>query len=161
MISEYRQEMRAVGAEARRTALGFILKVFVPIFLVCAVLGGGWFLVNRPAAVMNEVLDKDNIIYNYQWYFDTFNACKSLDKKIITAEDDVTTFEEQMKGTPRNEWGFTNTGEYSRLQSVVTGLKNQRADLAGEYNSRSSQATRNWFKNNKLPATIPIDGLTE
>lgn len=157
---EYRSDMRAAMQEGRWTAMGFIFKVFVPIFLVCAVLAGGWWMISRPAQVIDRVTNPDRVVYQYEWFYDTLNSCKALDQKVTNAEADVTKFEEQMGDTPRNEWGYSNTQEYGRLQTTLTAVKNRRAELAGEYNSRGEQMTRKWLKGKSLPESIPLDGPT-
>jgi hypothetical protein len=104
--------------------------------------------------IIEDTFDKDNIVYNYEWFKKTYEAVQALDIKIENAQAQHDGFLEGLKDVPRKDWDFTCSNEDSRLRSIVTGLKNQREDVVAEYNAKSKMANRKIFKDNDLPETL-------
>jgi len=155
---EYRREVRDATSEARWGVMYFFFKAVLPVFCLITVTAAvGWFVV-RPLAVGQRVFDADNIIYNYEWFKETHEQVAAYDVQIKTSKDAVASFEASMGDTPRKDWGFSNNTEHGRLASVVTGLKNQRNNLASQYNARARMATRSIFMSGdvELPQRIEL-----
>ncbi len=144
----YRNDAREVIKESYWT----FWKVIPLILLVTVVLGvgGRWlYVASAPGRVAVQVSGTNNIITNYEWFKQTYQSVKAIDKKIGNAESAITSFTESMG--PRSEWGYEDKTEYGRLSSIKLGLQNQRADMVATYNARSKMATRSIFKGDELP----------
>lgn len=109
--------------------------------------------VNTNYNIIQKTYNADNVIYNYEWFKDRYEAIQAIDTKIANAQASVDGFESS--AGDRANWTFEDKTEDSRLRSVVLGLKNQKEDLIAEYNSRAKQANRNIFQNN-LPLFIDL-----
>jgi hypothetical protein len=130
------------------------VTVFV-IIVIVSVLGFVLYPVVQGARVVEKTLDADNMIYNYEWFKQRNQDIRSIDAKIVASEASVSMFKED--AGPRKEWKREDREEYARLSAVLLGLKQQRADLAAEYNARSQMANRSIFKTDELPSSIPVE----
>ena len=127
------------------------------IVIVCAVVG---FVLNpfrQAGRIMDKTIDADNVIYNYEWFKQRHQDIEAIDSKIADADATVEQF--KVDAGPRDGWHREDREEHSRLSSVALGLKQQRADLAAEYNARSMMVNRSIFKAGdvELPEHIQID----
>lgn len=126
----------------------------VGIFALVMLLGFLGFVSNpftQAARIVEKTIDADNVIYNYEWFHARYEEVKAAESKIKVSDADVTTFKEEAGA--RKDWTFEDKTEYSRLRSILTGLKQHRADLVTEYNARSKMINRKIFKGD-LPKTI-------
>lgn len=121
-------------------------------FVVISVAVWGVKIVSQPGRVIGKVLDADNIIYNYEWFKQTYQDVKAIDLKIKNAGNMVKRF--KVDAGPRTTWAFEDKTEYSRLNAVFLGLQNQRADIVATYNARSKMASRSIFKTGELPEQL-------
>jgi hypothetical protein len=157
-MTNYRKEFRDSSRTVRWSFGHGFLKVIVPcLLIVMVVIGIGW-VVFKPFDIGRKVFNTDNIITQYEWFKQTKEDIEAYDTQIVTAQGQITIFQESMGDAPRTEWGYANTTEYSRLQSVYQGLKNQRNSLVAEYNAKGRMATRSVFKAGdvELPDRIPL-----
>lgn len=136
-------------------------KILVPIttiIVVVSVLGFAISMVFNPfrqvGRVINKTIDADNMIYNYEWFKQRHESIGAIDVKILDSSVVVGQFKEDVG--PRADWHREDREEFSRLSSVLLGLKQQRADLAAEYNARSRMVNRAIFKAGdvELPSII-------
>jgi len=157
-VSDYRKEFRDASRDVRWTFGHFFLKVIVPCLLLVVVVCGVAWVVFKPFDIAGRVFDTDNIITQYEWFKQAKEDVDAYDAQIVTAQGQITTFQESMGEAPRTEWGYANTTEYSRLQGVYQGLKNNRNALVAEYNAKSRMATRSVFKAGdvELPQKIAL-----
>jgi len=128
------------------------IVLFVPISIFLWSIGRG---LRTTEQIANRTFDGDNVIYNYEWFKQTYEDIKALDRKITNAEDRVGQFKETA-GDPK-DWGYSLSEEFNRLNGICLGLKNQRADVIAKYNARSKMVNRNIFKGKDLPITIEIE----
>lgn len=105
--------------------------------------------------IIEKTIDADNVIYNYEWFERQNEAIKSIDKKIRNAQNQVESFESSLG--ERKDWDREDKIEHSRLSSIVLGLKQQRNDIASEFNARSKMRNREIFKSRNLPERIELD----
>lgn len=122
------------------------------------VIGGiSWIakIASQPAKVIAKTLDADNILYNYEWFKQTYHDVRAVEGKIGVATYALLSFVD-VAGS-RSEWDFEDKTEYGRLNSVILGLKNQRQDVVAQYNARSKMANREIFKSKELPETIETE----
>lgn len=106
----------------------------------------------QAARITEKTLDADNVIYNYEWFKRQFRSVGAIEKKIGFQQERVDEFADS--AGQRKEWDRMDKVEHYRLTSIVTGLKQQRADMVAEYNARSSMANRNIFMGGDCPETI-------
>lgn len=130
--------------------LGLIIAVVMTVTI------GGCYLISRPASLIGDVLDRDNVKSNYEWFKTQHEAIGAIDVKIKVAQKDVDRFKKELG--PRKQWKREDRIEGSRLQSILSGLQQHRADLAADYNARSRMVNRVIFKGNDTPERIPAEG---
>ena len=109
--------------------------------------------VNTNYKIIEKTYDADNVIYNYEWFKERFEAIDAIDKKIKNAGESAEIF--QTNAGPRESWTFEDKTESSRLNTIVLGLKNQKEDLVAEYNARAKMSNRNIFQD-RLPLFISL-----
>lgn len=154
-MNEYRKDVNEVTQDMPWTIRKVFTKVIIPMIFIFIVLGGIFFVINiarQPGRVVEKTLDADNVLYNYEWFKQTYQDVVAIDVKITNAEQTLTTFTES--AGPRTNWSFEDKDEYGRLGSVILGLKNQRQDLVAMYNARSKMANRAIFKSSELPEQL-------
>ena len=148
----YREEFNGSVREAK-WSFWKIFWVVVPILIVLTVVGWGLkTFVFQPAEVITKTTNADHIIYNYQWFHDQYEAVKATDTKIGVTESAKVDFEEV--AGDRENWTWEDKREINQLNAELRGLKNHRASLVADYNSRSKQLNRNLFKSDNLPHTL-------
>jgi hypothetical protein len=108
----------------------------------------GFNMITRPARTVTQVVEKtlegDNVLYNYEWFKQSYEDYKSLNNKIVISKTAANTFIKD--AGPRDKWTFEDKTEYSRLSAITQGLQSQRADLVATYNARSKMVNRNIFQ---------------
>ena len=126
------------------------LFMFIVLFIGVASFVGNPFA--QAARVVNKTIDADNVIYNYEYFKKQWRAVDAIDRKIIVQREAVT----QFKGDAglRKEWGYEDKTECARISSIVTGLEQQRADMAADYNAKAAMANRSIFMGNDCPEEI-------
>ena len=121
--------------------LGFAVKyIFFPI----TALDKG---IDVAYGVMDETLDADNAIYNYEWFKQTAEDIIALGKKEDRAEQSIQIFMETADNSREDK------NELARLRAIKSGLGNMLDDTIAKYNARSQMANRAIFKDN-LPSNI-------
>ena len=103
--------------------------------------------------IITKTYDADNVIYNYEWFKNTYEAINADKEKIKTAKTDVDTFE--LNAGARSTWTFEDKTEDARLHTVLTGLQNHYQDLVAQYNARAKMTNRSIFQDN-LPLYINL-----
>jgi len=132
-----------------------LLKWGIPLAILVLILGGvGWVLgiFGQGAKIIEKTTDADNVIYNYEWFKQSYEDLQATDVKIKNAEAQIKSFEDS--AGPRKDWTFEDKTEHSRLNSVLLGLQNYREDLVAKYNARSKMANRKIFKSGELPEQV-------
>lgn len=128
--------------------------------LLVLVLGGittcGVAFVIKPFQAASDTLDGDNVKYNYEWFKQTHEDVRALDVQIKTAQAAVDQF--KIEAGSRDGWHREDREEFARLNAVLQGLKNQRADIAANYNARSRMVNRAIFKGTDTPEQIALEG---
>lgn len=142
---------------AERGPMAVVWKVFWAVLALSIVIGVVGFVLNpfrQAARIADKTMDADNVIYNYEWFKQRYQDVRAVDAKIVSSRQSVAAFEQS--AGPRKEWTREDRIEHSRLSSVLLGLRQQRNDLAADYNARSRMANRSIFKGGDLPDSIPI-----
>lgn len=138
-----------------RTTTKFFLSALAVITVV-SIAGWGVKMVLYPAQqagrIVTKTLDADNVINNYEWFKRQRQDVLAIDAKLSAAQDTQKSFE--TSAGVRDNWKFDDRTEWNRLNSIVLGLRGQRASMVAEYNARSAMANRSIFKTAELPETL-------
>lgn len=103
--------------------------------------------------IIKKTYDANNVLYNYEWFKDRYEAIIAIDSKIEIAQKASADFETD--AGDRTNWTFEDKNEAGRLRAVTQGLRSQKEDLVAEYNARAKMANRNIFQDN-LPLFIDL-----
>ena len=112
----------------------------IGIFLVVTLAFTVWPL-SVFRGLVTRVTAPQAIIYNYQWYYDQYNAIRATEAKIRVADVALAASK-------------PDTEDYNRRVTERAGIEMVLEGMIGEYNSRSRQITRNLWKANDLPYEI-------
>ena len=116
--------------------LGFFALVIVGGFLATAT-----SIISAPGRVVRETLKTENIIDNYEMFFD-LNA--GFERRVA----DIQSYKPMME---------TASGEeQNRLRIELTGLQQTCRDLVTRYNAASEKMNRSVFKSSNLPYTLEM-----
>jgi len=154
MNEEYRKQARSVIKEAGWTAKS-IFKITIPLIILVILLGGIIWIIrvgSQPARVVGKVLNADSILYNYEWFKQTYQDVKAIGLKIKNAEGQIRRFKEAAGS--RDAWTFEDKNEFARLSSIFLGLSNQKEDIVATYNARAKMASRGIFMTGELPKEL-------
>jgi hypothetical protein len=131
--------------------LGFVGKVALfPTHAVNKVADAG---IKTFDGVVDKTLNADNAIYNYEWFKRQYGSYIALGNNVKTSKENIVNFESKLP-TDRTKWAREDKDEDSRLNSILTGQKQQLQDLIGEYNAKSQMANRTIFKTGDLPQQL-------
>lgn len=97
---------------------------------------------SAPYEVLDRTFDGDNIIHNYEWFYDA-NAQISAKARAIKSHKALV---DDAVGAEKN-----------RLQMELTGMQNVCRELVQEYNANSKKVNRNIFKGKDIPELISMD----
>lgn len=98
--------------------------------------------VNSAGAVVAKTLNADNVLNNYEWFFDT-NAQWEARRNQITAHASLVKQEVDPK-------------ERSRLNMELAAMRQSCRDMATKYNANSAKANKSLFKSRGLPDAINL-----
>ena len=153
----YREDFKAVQRETVWT----FWRIFPLAILAFLIIGGTATILtiaSRPAQIITRVTDPDRVIQNYEWFEESYNDMLALDGQIENSQRQVDDFI-AIAGA-REDWSRSDKIEYSRLNAIVLGLRNQRENVVAQYNAKSNLITRNLFKGSALPYQLTIQNDT-
>lgn len=104
--------------------------------------------------LIKKTYDPDNVLYNYHWFQERYQAIQSNKQRIDDSQAALDDFERS--AGPRDQWSFEDKTEDARLRSIVQGLKSQQQEWVAEYNARASEVDRSIFQNG-LPLFVGLD----
>lgn len=90
--------------------------------------------------VITKTYNTDYCLNNYEWFKDTYNQIQQTDTKIANDQAELTQF--KTDNGPSSSWNFAQSQQYSNITTDLTGAQNYKADLVGQYDSRTSQLNR-------------------
>lgn len=140
---------------ADRGPISFGVKIILGVATLAIVAGAivwGLNVLSQPGAVLTKTFDADNMIYNYEWFRSQYQAVLAMDVQITNAQVSFESFKKD--NGPRGKMDFSTGAEYDRLNAILLGLQNQRANYVGTYNARASQANRSIFMGKELPPVL-------
>lgn len=154
MAKEYRSSINRGITETRWTILTFFLKGILPAIVIIGMVSWGISVLSKQAQVLDEVMQPQNIIQNYEWFELTYNDALALDRQIKGAKLQIGAFEES--AGDRSDWDRVDKTEHARLNAILQGLRQQRDSVIADYNARSNLLTRSIFKGTNLPYQLSI-----
>lgn len=104
------------------------------------------------SGVAERTFNADNMIHNYEWFKQQYQDVQAIGVKIGVAEGAISAFE--ASAGDRGTWKFDDRQEWSRLNTILLGLRGQRASMVAEYNAKTQMANRNLFRTGDLPAEL-------
>lgn len=110
------------------------------IKLVLAPVNAAHTAVNAANGVVSKTINSNNIITNYEWFFD------------VNAQFDAR--RGQIRGHHRLIQTEQDNKERSRLNVELAAIQQSCRDLASRYNANSEKMNRSLFKANSLPETL-------
>ena len=138
-------------------AVNWKITLFV-LFLI-GITTVGIAVVVKPFSIVSGTLDSDNVKANYEWFKTRHESVNALTVQINQTAANVNQF--KADAGPRDKWHREDREEYSRLNTILLGLKNERTSQAAEYNARSRMVNRAIFKGTDTPASLSIEGETK
>lgn len=121
-------------------AAAAILLIGVPVG--CSVINTINSAATAPGRVAQKTLQTDNIIFNYERFFD-INA--KFVARVAQIKDQRSFYEAE-----------TDPAEKTRLRMELSAMKQSCRDLVTEYNADSQKMNRNLFKDKDLPFELNI-----
>jgi hypothetical protein len=157
-----------------RMGCGTIAWIIIGI-LVLGILGFVGKVVFFPAKVANNVADTaygvvdkvinaDNALFNYQYFYDQYNAYGRYKNIINNTLREVRDFKTNMPAD-RTKWTDGDKTEWARLNSNLNGQRQMLEGIIADYNSKSDRLDSKLFKAKELPykldSNIPelVDGV--
>ncbi|MFF4417013.1 hypothetical protein ACFYY8_31215 [Streptosporangium sp. NPDC001559] len=121
----------------------------------------GWLTqpLRTASGVRERVANPDNVLYQYEHYFDLCAGVRAIDSKIDAKEAEIAAYDKRHpNGDPSDQ--YQAAPKRDRLDTELTGLQQQRADLVETYNADSAKANRALFKDHSLPERLSDDTPT-
>jgi hypothetical protein len=133
-------------SHTHNSEITFTLKLAAGLFAIClaagAVVGASQM---GACGVAHRTLDADNIIFNYEQFFDVSERHKAKVRDIGAHQELVALAKDE-----------GDRKELTRLRMELAALKSSCRALASEYNADSSKLNRRIFKDNDLPHTLAL-----
>ena len=114
---------------------------FLGLVIVLGFLATATSIISAPGRVLRETLQTNNIINNYEMFFD-LNA--GYERRVADIQSQKLMLD-----------GATGA-ELNRLKIELVGLQQTCRDLVTRYNAASEKENRSLFKANKLPEQLEI-----
>ena len=129
-----------------------VIALFAATLVVCETCHVTGTVVDSANGVIDKTLDPNNVIYNYEFFKQSYQDIKALDSKIADAQIAIRSFDAQFKS--RKEMDREDKLESERLHAVLSGLQQERQTEVAAYNARATMTNRNIFKGNDIPTHI-------
>jgi len=92
--------------------------------------------------VAERTFDADNMIHNYEWFYDTYNAVEAKRPLIETHKSYLA--EE------------TDPDEKFRLRMELTGMQQSCRNMVADYNANASKANVSIFQGRDVPGRLSL-----
>ena len=97
--------------------------------------------------LIDETINADNAIYNYEWFKQQKEDIDALGRKYNNAADSYDFYVSTIDGAKT----FEDKTEIARLNTVKLGIKNQLEQAIANYNARAKMANRSIFQDSLVP----------
>jgi hypothetical protein len=129
--------------------IGKSIKIGLSVLAIILVISvtGSWLGVfgkalSAPARVISKTLDTDNILHNYELFFD-------LNAGYISRTGQIDSYKTLMAGE-------TDKGEQRKLRIEMVAMQQTCRSLVVKYNANAEKLNRKLFKANSLPEQLQI-----
>lgn len=159
MPEQWNQQYRREAEQGIQEGWWTFWRVFWLVLLAVVVISViGWVLhvASQPTRIVEKTLDADNVIFNYERFYNLWNDIKATNKKITDQEAQIAQFKKDTG--PRTNWGFVDKDAYDKMQQTLTGLQQYRQTIIAQYNADSSKLNRKLFKAKDLPYRVDEKG---
>jgi hypothetical protein len=102
--------------------------------------------------VVDEVMDKNNAIYNYEWFKEQEAYIRQCLKNEEIAKEEWESYKSDLPAD-REKWTRDDKTEEASLRNSYYALQKLTNKAMEDYNAKASMVTRNIFKDN-LPSNI-------
>jgi hypothetical protein len=133
------------------------MKNFLVVLAIVVLLAVGglvkWacnVVVNSGKGVVEQTLVPENVIFNYEYFHDQYQAYIKLNNMLATAIEQEDAFL-MASGDVMDKWSDAEGFEWQRIQQHIVGIKNQIDECTSKYNSASSKLNVKIFKDKNLP----------
>jgi len=120
--------------------IGAIALVGIGVPIGCSVMNTATTVATAPGKVVQKTFQADNIITNYEWYYDTYAAYEARLGQITDHSSYLEAEEDRI--------------EIQRLRIELTAMRQSCRDLATKYNANSQKVNKSIFKGGAVPETI-------
>jgi len=127
----------------KRSHIIMIIMAILILPITCAVHYMACNVATAPTRVINKVVTADNILHNYEWFYDVLHKVKARQGQI-----------KQHKGFLKSE---ADSKEKRRLRIELAAMQQSCRDLVEQYNANSKKLNRRLFKAKDLPYQIDIN----
>lgn len=121
-------------------AIGVVALIAIPVGLNA--IGVFNTVATAPGRVINTTLQTDNIIFNYERFFDLNANFTSRSMQVAQYKEFLLT--------------ETDPAEKIRLRTEMAAMQQSCRELATKYNADSEKMNRSLFKDKDLPYTLNI-----
>lgn len=156
----WKEEQEEIKTKRKRTMIIILISLAVLLFITFLIfLKPIFFPVNTALksidtayGVVNEVMDKDKAIYNYEWFKEQETYIKQCLKNEDIAKEEWELFKSDLSDD-REKWDRDDKLEESSLRNSYYALQKLTNKAIEDYNAKASMVTRSIFKDN-LPSNI-------
>ena len=93
--------------------------------------------------IVGKTLNSDNILANYEWFYDMSAQWEARRGQIVAHA-----------GLVKEE---SDTNEHSRLNMELAAMRQSCRDMAAKYNANSEKVNKSLFKSRELPESLNIN----
>lgn len=156
----WKEELAAQAAKRKKVAMTVLIVIATLIlFTMCIILKPILFpvhtalkAVDTAYGVVDEVMDKDNAIYNYEWFKTQEAYISQCLRNEEIAKEEWDLFKKELP-EDREKWDRNDKTEESSLRNSYYALQKLTNKAMEDYNAKSSMVSRNIFKDN-LPSNM-------
>lgn len=147
--------MNSVSRTGCAIVLVFLLLIFGFIFRLAIY---PLFVADKAVDTMYDVTSKtlnaNNVIYNYEWFKDQYQAIESQRANLIITQDEYDLFINGLSADS-NEWSKFQQQEEASLRNSLSASKKVLNQLIADYNAKSGMVNRSIFKEG-LPDRLEV-----
>lgn len=125
--------------------VGLLIIIAIPLMALFGVfthaVGTAANVATAPARVINKTLETNNIISNYEWYWDAYGQYQSRQGQI-----------RQFKGMLGDSAGE----ERNRVRIELAAIQQSCRDLVTRYNVNSEKTNKSIFKGREAPEKLEL-----
>ncbi len=135
------------------------IVIVILVLLVWMLLGQFGFFASRAVKtehqIVNHTFNGTNVVFQYDWFFQQYQADQALQQQIATAQQTLTNYEATLPKHP-SQWTWEESNQVSQDQQIVQGLQNQIISVVHTYNAHSLEINRGIFRAHHLPKTLTV-----